>query len=264
MGAFAAVASGSGEEPQLIVLRYDPPGAADDLTLGLVGKAITFDSGGISLKPALRMQDMKGDMCGGARGDRGDGRDRRARAADPHPRASWRRPRTCRTAARTGPATSCARRTGRRSRSSTPMPKGVSCSPTRCTTRALSGATHIVDFATLTGAMIGRARRPVRRLVLQRRAVCRRTRRGGGNERRPRLALPAASPLPALRRLGLRRHEERVGAEGGRRRSWPPSSCASSAARARGRISTSPAPRSSSAAARTTRSIRAAPATASG
>ena len=65
MGAFAAVASGSAEEPQLIVLRYDPPAAAKAITLGLVGKAITFDSGGVSLKPALRMQDMKGDMCGG-------------------------------------------------------------------------------------------------------------------------------------------------------------------------------------------------------
>jgi leucyl aminopeptidase len=65
MGAFAAVAAGSGQDPQLIVMRYDPPAARADLTLGLVGKAITFDSGGISLKPALRMQDMKGDMCGG-------------------------------------------------------------------------------------------------------------------------------------------------------------------------------------------------------
>jgi leucyl aminopeptidase len=65
MGAFAAVAAGSGEEPQLIVMRYEPPEATGDV-LGLVGKAITFDSGGISLKPALRMQDMKGDMCGGA------------------------------------------------------------------------------------------------------------------------------------------------------------------------------------------------------
>jgi len=64
MGAFAAVAAGSASEPQLIVMRYDPPGAGD-VTLGLVGKAITFDSGGISLKPALRMQDMKGDMAGG-------------------------------------------------------------------------------------------------------------------------------------------------------------------------------------------------------
>ena len=66
MGAFAAVASGSAQEPQFIVLHYNPPEAKDAPTLGLVGKAITFDSGGISLKPALRMQDMKGDMCGGA------------------------------------------------------------------------------------------------------------------------------------------------------------------------------------------------------
>jgi leucyl aminopeptidase len=66
MGAFAAVAAGSVEEPQLIVMRYEPPTAPPGVTLGLVGKAITFDSGGISLKPPLRMQDMKGDMCGGA------------------------------------------------------------------------------------------------------------------------------------------------------------------------------------------------------
>ena len=66
MGAFAAVAQSSAEDPQLIVMRYEPPGAAADVTLGLVGKAITFDSGGISLKPGLRMQDMKGDMAGGA------------------------------------------------------------------------------------------------------------------------------------------------------------------------------------------------------
>jgi leucyl aminopeptidase len=66
MGAFAAVAQGSAREPQLIVLRYDPPGARRDVTLGLVGKAITFDTGGISLKPALDMDAMKGDMSGGA------------------------------------------------------------------------------------------------------------------------------------------------------------------------------------------------------
>jgi len=67
MGAFAAVGAGSPREPQLIVLRYDPPSPARaDVTLGLVGKALTFDSGGVSLKPALYMQDMKGDMAGGA------------------------------------------------------------------------------------------------------------------------------------------------------------------------------------------------------
>jgi leucyl aminopeptidase len=65
MGAFAAVAQGSHREPRLIVLRYDPPGARGDVVLGLVGKAITFDTGGISLKPADYMEDMKGDMSGG-------------------------------------------------------------------------------------------------------------------------------------------------------------------------------------------------------
>ena len=65
MGAFAAVARGSHNAPRLIVLRHEPPEPAPPgLHLGLVGKAITFDSGGISLKPALRMEDMKGDMAG--------------------------------------------------------------------------------------------------------------------------------------------------------------------------------------------------------
>jgi leucyl aminopeptidase len=65
MGSFLAVAQGSNNEPQTIVLRYEPPDAPADLTLGLVGKAVTFDSGGISIKPALYMEDMKGDMSGG-------------------------------------------------------------------------------------------------------------------------------------------------------------------------------------------------------
>lgn len=66
LGAFLAVGRGSSNPPRLIVLRYDPPAPArSDLILGLVGKAITFDSGGISLKPALKMYDMKGDMAGG-------------------------------------------------------------------------------------------------------------------------------------------------------------------------------------------------------
>jgi leucyl aminopeptidase len=65
MGAFAAVAQGSAQEAQLIVLRYDGPDA-DGPLLALVGKAVTFDSGGISLKPGARMSDMKFDMSGGA------------------------------------------------------------------------------------------------------------------------------------------------------------------------------------------------------
>lgn len=67
MGALSAVGRGSANGPRLIVIRYDPPQKTrGDLVLGLVGKAITFDAGGLSLKPALKMYDMKGDMAGGA------------------------------------------------------------------------------------------------------------------------------------------------------------------------------------------------------
>jgi len=65
MGAFAAVAQGSDEEPALITLRYEGPDASGPL-LGLVGKAVTFDTGGISIKPANKMSEMKFDMSGGA------------------------------------------------------------------------------------------------------------------------------------------------------------------------------------------------------
>jgi len=65
MGAFAAVAQGSDQEPALITLRYDGPGASGPV-LGYVGKAVTFDSGGISLKPGPKMSEMKFDMSGGA------------------------------------------------------------------------------------------------------------------------------------------------------------------------------------------------------
>ena len=66
MGAFWGVAQGSDEPPALIVLRYEPEGAAKDIHLGLVGKGITFDTGGISIKPADGMEKMKYDMAGGA------------------------------------------------------------------------------------------------------------------------------------------------------------------------------------------------------
>ena len=68
MGAFAAVTQGSSEPPALIVLRYEPPTApaTDAPVLGLVGKGITFDTGGISIKPAENMDKMKYDMAGAA------------------------------------------------------------------------------------------------------------------------------------------------------------------------------------------------------
>ncbi|MBV8115278.1 MAG: leucyl aminopeptidase [Silvibacterium sp.] len=67
MGAFLAVAQGSDEPPALIVIRYDPESAKPDTpVIGLVGKGITFDTGGISIKPAENMDKMKYDMSGGA------------------------------------------------------------------------------------------------------------------------------------------------------------------------------------------------------
>jgi leucyl aminopeptidase len=63
MGAFASVAQGADAEPQLITIRYE---GGEGPLLGFVGKAVTFDSGGYSIKPAARMHEMKFDMGGGA------------------------------------------------------------------------------------------------------------------------------------------------------------------------------------------------------
>jgi leucyl aminopeptidase len=64
MGGLVAVSQGSAEEPKLIVLRYENGGSGK--TLGLVGKGVTFDTGGISLKASAGMQEMKMDMSGAA------------------------------------------------------------------------------------------------------------------------------------------------------------------------------------------------------
>jgi leucyl aminopeptidase len=64
MGGLVAVSQGGAEDPRLIVLRYDGGGSGE--TLGLVGKGVTFDTGGISLKPSAGMQEMKMDMSGAA------------------------------------------------------------------------------------------------------------------------------------------------------------------------------------------------------
>jgi len=66
MGAFWSVAQGSDEPPALIVMKYEPASAPEKPVLGLVGKGITFDTGGISIKPADGMEKMKSDMAGGA------------------------------------------------------------------------------------------------------------------------------------------------------------------------------------------------------
>jgi leucyl aminopeptidase len=66
MGAFLSVAQGSAEPPAFIVLKHLPAAAPAAPVLGLVGKGVTFDTGGISIKPAENMDKMKYDMAGGA------------------------------------------------------------------------------------------------------------------------------------------------------------------------------------------------------
>ena len=66
MGLLLGVARGSAEPPRVIAVRYEPAGAPTAVKLGLVGKGITFDTGGISIKPADGMEKMKVDMAGGA------------------------------------------------------------------------------------------------------------------------------------------------------------------------------------------------------
>jgi leucyl aminopeptidase len=66
MGALLGVAQGSAEPPALIVVRYQPAAAKSSDHLALVGKGVTFDTGGVSIKPAEGMEKMKYDMSGGA------------------------------------------------------------------------------------------------------------------------------------------------------------------------------------------------------
>jgi leucyl aminopeptidase len=66
MGLLLGVARGSAEPPRLLVARYEPPNAPTSPVLGMVGKGVTFDTGGISIKPSDGMERMKDDMAGGA------------------------------------------------------------------------------------------------------------------------------------------------------------------------------------------------------
>ena len=66
MGLLLGVARGSAEPPRVVILRHEPKKAVKGPILGLIGKGITFDTGGISIKPADNMDKMKDDMSGGA------------------------------------------------------------------------------------------------------------------------------------------------------------------------------------------------------
>ena len=153
MRSMLSVSQGSARPPRLVVMRWQG-GAADAAPVAFVGKGVVFDSGGISIKPAGGMEDMKGDMGGAAAvvglmhalaARKRDGQRRRHHR--PRREHAVRRP-PC------GRATSCAPPMARRSRSSTPTPRAGSSSPTRSGTRRRSSRrASLVDLATLTGAI---------------------------------------------------------------------------------------------------------------
>ena len=116
MGLLIGVARGSAEPPRLIAVRYEPVGAPTSVKLGLVGKGITFDTGGISIKPAEGMEKMKVDMAGGAAVVSAIHALARLRAPISTMR-SCRAPRTCPVVAPSNQAMSCAAPAARRWRS---------------------------------------------------------------------------------------------------------------------------------------------------
>ena len=216
MGALAAVAQGSDNPARLVVLRYDPPGAKGDVFLGLVGKAITFDTGGISLKPSLHMEDMKGDMAGGAAVIEATGAIAElgiplrvitvAAASENMPSGHAYRPGDIIRAAN-----------GKTIEITNTDAEGRLVLADALWYARREGATHVLDLATLTGAMEVALGDLYAGVFGNDDSLARPGRRGRRGERRPRVAVPDEPALPPLRRLGLRRPEELVGpAPGGR------------------------------------------------
>jgi leucyl aminopeptidase len=153
MGALLAVGAGSYNEPRLIVLRWEPPDPTrSDVLLGLVGKGLTFDSGGISLKPATHMEAMKGDMAGAAAVVAGIGALAELEiplraiavvaAAENMPSGRSMRPGDILTAAN-----------GKTIEVTNTDAEGRLVLADALWYAREQGATHVVDFATLTGAM---------------------------------------------------------------------------------------------------------------
>ncbi len=154
MNALLGVGQGSRAREPLVVMHWNG-GKKADAPVAFVGKGVCFDTGGISIKPAAGMEDMKGDMAGAAcvtglmqalaarkaQGQRGR-RHRPGREHAGRQRAASRRHRRPRCRARP-------------SRSSTPTPKAASCWPTCSGTRQQRfKPKFMVDLATLTGAIV--------------------------------------------------------------------------------------------------------------
>ncbi len=136
-GALLGVAQGSAQEPRMVVMTWNgaPKGKKAGKPLAFIGKGVTFDTGGISIKPAAGMEDMKWDMAGAGTviGLMAALAGRKAKA---DASSAWSR--TCPPAPRSARATWSPQPRARRSRSSTPTRKGASSSPTSSTTASRS------------------------------------------------------------------------------------------------------------------------------
>ncbi len=172
MGLLLGVARGSAEPPRVIVLRHEPPGAPAAPVLGLVGKGITFDTGGISIKPADGMERMKDDMAGGAAVVCAMRAIALLKAPDPRDRRRARRPRTCRAGRAMKPGDVLTGAGGKTVEVINTDAEGRLILGDALWYAQQLGATHLVDVATLTGACVvalGQGRvgpvRPARRLA---------------------------------------------------------------------------------------------------
>ena len=158
MGLLLAVAQGSAEPPRLMVMRHEPARRPEGPVLALVGKGVTFDTGGISIKPADAMDRMKDDMAGGAAVV---GRDVGDRGAQGAVRVIGLVPTVENMvggrASRPGDVITGA--SGKTVEISIPMRKGRLILADALWYAQQLGATHLVDVATLTGTvMVGLGR----------------------------------------------------------------------------------------------------------
>ncbi len=153
MNALLGVGQGSAHESRIVIMRWNG-GKRGAAPVAFVGKGVCFDTGGISIKPAAGMEDMKGDMAGAACVV-GLMHALAARKAKVNAVGAIGLVENMPTARRSVPATSSPPCPGRRSRSSTPTPRAGSCWPTCCTTsNDRFKPKFMIDLATLTGAII--------------------------------------------------------------------------------------------------------------
>ena len=266
MGALAAVGRGSRgtsralDRPPLRAAAGDGP----DSCSGSSARRSRSTRAGSRSSRRRGMEDDEG-RHGGRRGNAArDRRDRGARTARARRSPCSPRPRTCPAATRSARATSSRAANGKTIEIINTDAEGRLVLADALWYARREGATHVLDLATLTGAMELALGDLYAGCFANDDEWSDRVRAAGRAQRRPRVAVSAPPALPAVHRLGVRRHEERLRRCGRGAPRSPRSFCASSRAKGRGRTSTWPARASSTARAATPTASRAAPASACG